>query len=143
MVSADEGRLLYVQPEGWSRASGLSYGVVGEARRQLFIAGQIGGDTGASAPAHDAGFASQFIKALENVVTVVESAGGTASDIAALRIFVTSIDSFKTAQPVIAEAWRSLLGYHFPAMTMVQVSALYEATALVEIEGTALLKMEG
>ncbi|AMD56761.1 hypothetical protein AWN88_00270 [Agrobacterium tumefaciens] len=80
---------------------------------------------------------------MQNVVAVVAAAGGVPSDIASLRVFVTSIDDFKNAQPEIASAWRTILGRHFPAMTMVEVRALFEKEAMVEIEGVALLKMEG
>ncbi|KAJ32565.1 endoribonuclease L-PSP [Agrobacterium tumefaciens] len=132
-----------VQPEGWPRAPGLSYGIAGTCCRQLLIAGQLGGDSGACAPRPGEGFAAQFIKSLQNVVAVVAAAGGVPSDIASLRVFVTSIDDFKNAQPEIASAWRTILGRHFPAMTMVEVRALFEKEAMVEIEGVALLKMEG
>lgn len=132
-----------IQPEGWARAKGLSYGIMSEGRAHLCIAGQLAGETGAQAPSKEMSFVEQFSRCLQNVVTVVESAGGKATDIAALRVFVTDMTAFKTGQPHIAEAWRRILGRHFPAMTMVEVSALFEETALVEIEGTALLQIEG
>ncbi|MES4992604.1 RidA family protein [Phyllobacterium sp. 22229] len=143
MVSESSNDLIAVRPVGWARPAGLSYGMVGANRRHLSIAGQLGGATGTSAPSSRASFAQEFVRSLENVVAVVESAGGRPADIAALRVYVTSIDDFKAAQPEIAEAWRTLLGRHFPAITMVEVSALFERRARVEIEGTALLRMEG
>jgi enamine deaminase RidA (YjgF/YER057c/UK114 family) len=79
---------------------------------------------------------------LGNVVAVAEAAGGAAADIASLRVFVTSIAAFKSAQQDIAASWRRILGSHFPAMTLVEVTALFEPTADVEIEAVALLKKE-
>jgi len=143
MSQKTASELSIIQPQGWARARGLSYGIMGEHRAQLCISGQLAGETGASAPPKDMGFVEQFCRCLQHVVTVVESAGGRATDIAALRVFVTDIGAFKAGQPQIAEAWRRIMGRHFPAMTMVEVSALFEETALVEIEGSALLQIEG
>ena len=76
---------------------------------------------------------------MRNVVTVVRAAGGEPSDIAALSVFLTDIVAFKQCQSAVAASWRDVLGRHFPAMTMVEVRALFEETALVEINATALI----
>ena len=129
-------------PQGWRRARGFSYGIDGGNRRSLHVSGQLAADSGAAAPRSDLSFAEQFVKSLGNVVAVVGAAGGEPTDIAILRVFVTDISAFKAAQEEIAAGWRELLGSHFPAMTMVEVTRLFEETALVEIEATALLKRE-
>lgn len=134
--------LKIVLPDGWKRAKGFSYGVYAPDRMPLFVAGQLAVVDGAAAPAADMGFSDQFELALRNVMSVVEAAGGLASDIASLRVFVTSVNAFKAAQKEIALSWRSVLGAHFPAMTLVEVAALFESTASVEIEAVALLKKE-
>ena len=131
-----------VLPEGWKRAKGFSYGVYAPDRMPLFIAGQLAVVDGATAPAAGMTFSQQFELALGNVVAVAEAAGGAAADIASLRVFVTSIAAFKSAQQDIAASWRRILGSHFPAMTLVEVTALFEPTADVEIEAVALLKKE-
>lgn len=129
-----------VLPEGWRRAKGFSYGVYGPGRAPLYVAGQLAVINGAAAPEPGMSFQDQFRRSLSNVVDVVRAAGGGAPDIASLRVLVTSLSSFKTAQAEIAVAWSDLLGKHFPAMTLVEVASLFEETAMVEIEAIALLK---
>lgn len=137
-----EGPLEIVKPAHWPPPAGFSYATTREEGRVVVLAGQLGGPTGEAASALGAGMAEQFLKALENVVTVLVAAGGKPQELTALRVFVTDIRTFRTARPLIASGWRRLLGKHFPAMTLVEVSALYEATALVEIEAVALLGKE-
>lgn len=132
--------LKVVLPDGWRRAKGFSYGVYGAGRAPLYVAGQLAVVHGAAAPESGLKFEDQFRLSLSNVVDVVTAAGGAPTDIASLRVFVTDIASFKSAQDEIAVAWGDLLGKHFPAMTLVEVTALFEETALVEIEAIALLK---
>lgn len=131
-----------VLPGGWTRPRGLTHGWLGSGRRLLLVGGQLAGTTGADAPAPGAGMAEQVATALAHVVAVVREAGGQPSDVAALRMFVTDMAAFRQAESEIAAAWRGILGRHFPAMTLVEVRALYESTALVEIEATALLADE-
>jgi enamine deaminase RidA (YjgF/YER057c/UK114 family) len=129
-----------VLPDGWRRAKGFSYGVCGTGRIPLYVAGQLAVVDGAAAPVPGMKLEDQFRLSLSNVVDVVVAAGGAAKDIASLRVFVTNIASFKNAQNAVAVAWSNVLGKHFPAMTLVEVTALFEETALVEIEAVALLK---
>ena len=128
-----------ILPEGWARPPGMSHGIAGGGRRVLLVAGQLAGPTGADAPPAGMGMAEQFAASLHNVVAVVRAAGGEPADIASLSVFLTDIAAFKQSRAAVAAAWREMLGRHFPAMTMVEVRALYEATALVEINATALL----
>ena len=128
-----------ILPEGWPRPAGMSHGIVADGRRVLLVGGQLAGVTGADAPPVGLGMAEQFAASLGHVVTVVRAAGGEPSDIASLSVFVTDIAAFKRSQADVARVWRDLLGRHYPAMTMVEVQALYEDTALVEINATALL----
>ncbi|HEY0293783.1 MAG TPA: RidA family protein [Bordetella sp.] len=135
--------LEFILPEGWSRPRGFTHGVTGQDRRVLCVAGQLAGATGADAPPAGMSLPAQFGASLANVVRVVQAAGGQAGDIAALRVFVTDIQAFKQGQAEIAAAWGKLLGRHFPAMTLVEVRALFEETAQVEIEAQALLPGQG
>ncbi|MCZ6730602.1 MAG: RidA family protein [SAR324 cluster bacterium] len=118
-----------ILPEGWPRARGYSHGVSSAGGRSVHIAGQIGVQDGAPA----GGFGVQFGSALERVVTVMQSAGGKAEHITAMRIYVTSINAYREAGAALGEAWIKHLGKHFPAMTLVEVSALLNPDALVEI----------
>ena len=138
---SDDG-LRVVAPAAWSRARGFAYGIDGGDRRVLWVAGQLAGETGAAAPPAGMGLAEQFVRCLHNVAEVVRAAGGEPTDVAALRAFVTDMAAFKAAQPSIASGWREIFDRHFPAMTLVEVRALYEETALVEIEATAMLKKD-
>jgi enamine deaminase RidA (YjgF/YER057c/UK114 family) len=82
---------------------------------------------------------AQWRLALANLVTVVRAAGGEPANLVMLRAYVTSIAEFNSAGAAIGAAWRETLGPHFPAMTLVQISALIDPNAKVEIEGEAIL----
>ena len=81
-------------------------------------------------------------QALRNVVAVVKAAGGGGEDIVRLTWVVTDKETYLANQLDVGAAYREVMGYHFPAMTMVVVSALVEDRALVEIEATAVLSAE-
>ena len=78
-------------------------------------------------------------QALLNIRDVVSSAGGTVEDIARLTWYVTDKQEYVKRQADVGRAYREIMGYHFPAMTMVVVAGLVEDEALVEIEATAVL----
>ena len=125
-----------IQPEGWKPAKGYANGVLAEGTR-LFVGGQIGWNKDQVFERHD--FIGQMEQALRNVVAVVESAGGTMSDIVRFRWYVTDKKEYLAKQKDVGEAYRRVMGKHFPAMTMVVVSGLIEDAALVEIEATAVI----
>jgi enamine deaminase RidA (YjgF/YER057c/UK114 family) len=128
-----------ILPEGWQRPRGFSHAVVANGTRSVRIAGQIGrAPDQAHIPAGtDAG--TQWRLALTNLVTVLKAAGGEPTHLVALRAYVTSIAEFNEAGPGIGIVWNKILGKHFPAMTLVQVTALIDPNAKVEIEGEAIL----
>ena len=128
-----------VLPEGWPRPRGFSHAVVARGATQIRIAGQIGVRPGAASVAADADAGAQWAQALANLVTVLAAAGGRPEHLVMLRAFVTDIAEFHHAGAAIGKAWGETLGRHFPAMTLVQVSALIDPAAKVEIEGEALL----
>ena len=82
-------------------------------------------------------------QALKNIVEVVEAAGGKATDVVRLTWFVTDKKEYLARQREIGKAYQKILGKHFPAMSMLVVSALVEDEALVEIEATAKLTPGG
>lgn len=125
-----------VHPKGWKPAKGYSNGMVAEGRL-LFVGGQIGWTADQVFEAKD--FIGQMSQALRNILAVVEEAGGTAADITRLTWFVTDKAEYLAHQAEVGKAYRAVMGYHFPAMTMVVVSALIEDEAKVEIEATAVL----
>ena len=126
-----------INPEALGQPSGYSNGMLFEGGAMLFIAGQVGWDRGHRIVSDD--FAEQFAQALENVLTIVRKAGGGPENIARLLIFVTNKAEYASRLRDIGSAYRQLMGKHFPAMTLVEVSGLLEHLAKVEIEATAVL----
>ncbi|TMV13026.1 RidA family protein [Arenibacterium halophilum] len=125
-----------VHPEGWKPAKGYANGMVAEGR-VLFVGGQIGWTADQVFEAQD--FIGQMVQALKNIRDVVEAAGGSVADIVRLTWYVTDKAEYVANQGKVGAAYRDVMGYHFPAMTMVVVSALVEDEAKVEIEATAVL----
>jgi enamine deaminase RidA (YjgF/YER057c/UK114 family) len=105
--------------------------------RMLFIAGQTARDGSGRVPASD--FVTQFDRALGNVLTVLRQAGGTPSDIGRFTIYVTDVAQYRASLKPLGAAYRRQMGTHFPAMALVEVKALVDERALVEIEATAVL----
>ena len=128
-----------INPDSLGAPRGYSNGVLVETGgRLLFIAGQIAWNKDQVIITSD--FAEQFDRALENVVTVVNAAGGDASDIARLVIYVTSKTEYREQTKAVGERYRKHMGKHFPAMVLVEVKSLLDDAAKVEIEGVAVLK---
>jgi len=125
-----------LQPAGWPRPKGYSNGIVAQGR-QVFIAGQIGWDAEGRFAA--GGLAGQVKQALLNIMAVLAEAGGKPEHIVRLTWYVTSRDEYLAGLREIGEAYRSVMGKQFPAMSVVQVVALMEAEARVEIEATAVV----
>lgn len=117
-------------PRGYS--NGLSYAT----GRVLFVAGQIGWRVDGT---FEDGLSAQFDRALANVMEVVRAAGGSAEHVGRLTIYVTDKHAYLAAQKAIGAAYRTHMGKHYPAMSLVQVAALLEDRALVEIEATAVI----
>ncbi len=130
--------MLPIQPEAWAAPRGYSNGMLAPASgRLLFVAGQVGWD--ADKRLIPGGFVAQFGQALANVVAVVEAAGGRPENLGRLTIYVTDRTAYLDEIKAVGEAYRAVMSRHFPAMALVEVSALVEAGAEVEIEGTAVI----
>jgi enamine deaminase RidA (YjgF/YER057c/UK114 family) len=130
--------LTFINPESLGRPRGYTNGVLAEpGGAWLFIAGQIAWDEGQKIVSAD--FVAQFERALANVLAVVGEAGGTPEQIARLVVYVTDKEEYRARQSEIGACWRKLMGRHFPAMALVEVKALLEDDAKVEIEGIAML----
>lgn len=126
-----------INPEGWAPAKGYANGVLTEDGT-LYVGGQIGWTAKQVFEAKD--FIGQMEQALRNIMDVVTTAGGTAEDITRLTWYVTDKKVYLAHQREVGETYRKVLGRHFPAMTMVVVSALIEDEAQLEIEATAVIK---
>ncbi len=125
-----------LQPQGWPRPKGYSNGICAQGR-QIYVAGQVGWD--AEGRFASPQLAGQVKKGIQNIVAVLAEAGGTPGHIVRLTWYVTSRDEYYAELREIGAAYREVLGKHFPTMSVVQVVALMEADAKVEIEATAVL----
>jgi enamine deaminase RidA (YjgF/YER057c/UK114 family) len=109
--------------------------------RVLFVAGQDAAEPDGAVA--DADFVAQFSTALRKTLAVVRAAGGGPGDVGRLTIYVTDLAEYRARRRELGEAWRALMGRHYPAMALVQVQALVDPAARVEIEATAILPDEG
>lgn len=125
-----------IEPEGWRRPRGYSNGMVASGRF-LAVSGQIGWDAQERLVGPD--LVSQARQALRNVVAVVEAAGGRPEHVVRLTWYLTDRAAYLASGPALGAAYREVMGRHFPAMSAVQVVALVETGAVVEIEATAIL----
>ena len=124
-----------LQPPGWPRPIGYANGVSARGRL-VFTAGQVGWDTRGNFPDTLAG---QVELALANVAAVLAEAGAGPEHLVRLTWFIIDRRAYLDAQSEIGAAYRRVLGRHYPAMSLVEVSALVESKALVEIEATAVV----
>jgi enamine deaminase RidA (YjgF/YER057c/UK114 family) len=127
---------VFLQPRGWRPGKGLSNGVVAKGRT-VFLAGQVGWNAEQRFESVD--FVVQARQALANIVTLVEEAGGKPHHITRLTWFVLDKKEYLSRLRELGEVYRDVMGKHFPAMTLVQVGALVEDEARLEIEATAVV----
>jgi enamine deaminase RidA (YjgF/YER057c/UK114 family) len=125
-----------IRPEGWPRPRGYSHAIAASGTT-VFISGQIGWDENQVFVADD--LVRQVRRALTNIVALVTEAGGTPENIARMTWYVVDKRDYLANAAAIGAAYRDVMGKHFPAMSVVEVSALVEDRALVEIEATAVL----
>ena len=123
-------------PEGWPRPKGYANGVKVRGT-QVFIAGMIGWD--AQGVFHTDDFAGQVRQALQNIVDVLREAGGKPEHIMRMTWYVTDKREYLAAGREVGAAYREIIGSYNAAMTAVEVKALIEDRAKVEIEVTAVL----
>lgn len=126
----------FLEPDGWKPASGYANGVLGPDGT-IFTGGQIGWNADQKFETDD--FVAQCRQALENVVAVVAAAGGRVEHIGKLTWYILDKSEYLARRKELGAVYREVMGRHFPAMTMVQVSALIEDRARVEIEAVAFL----
>ncbi len=131
-----EKRIL--NPPTLAKPSGFVHGVLTEGGRLLFLAGQPGLDASGQVVA-PGDLVAQFAQALGNLQLVVQTAGGSLTDIVKLTIYVTDKDAYKANLKALGTAWRSFFGNYYPAVTLVEVSDLFDDDALVELDGIAVI----
>ena len=120
------------QPKGWND------GLLGPAGgRTLFVAGQTASDATGKVQPND--FVTQFRLALTNSLAVVEAAGGKPTDIGRMTVYVLDMEGYRESRTELGKVWKELMGRHYPAMALVEVSALLDEHALLEMETTAVI----
>jgi enamine deaminase RidA (YjgF/YER057c/UK114 family) len=130
--------LKIINPASLGFPRGYANGVVTEpGSRLLFVGGQVGWNERQQIVSAD--FVDQFARALENLLVVVTEAGGKPADIARLIIYVTNKAEYRSRTREVGERYRALMGKHFPAMVLVEVTSLLDDAALLEIEAIAVL----
>ena len=125
-----------LQPADWAKPKGFSNGIAARGR-QVFVAGQIGWDGQCHFVGDD--FVSQAAQALRNIVAVLAEAGARPEHITRMNWYVLDKQEYLGAGRALGLAYREIIGRHYPAMTAVQVVALIEDRARLEIEVTAVV----
>ncbi|HEY1179167.1 MAG TPA: RidA family protein [Phytomonospora sp.] len=125
-----------VNPPELAAPKGFSHAVVADGT-PVYLAGQTGMSPDGSIV--DGGITAQFRQALGNLLTALAAAGGTPADLAQLRIYIVDMDAYRAAAREIGAVWRELVGTEYPAMAGIGVSRLWDAEALVELEGVAVV----
>lgn len=129
-----------LQPEGWPRPRGYANGMSANGRT-IFVAGQVGWDT--QQRIVEGGLVAQAQQALANIVAILAVDGARAEHIVRLTWYVTDRAQYLAAAAPLGAVYRDVLGRHFPAMSAVEVNALMEPGAVVEIEATAVVPTVG
>jgi len=125
-----------LQPPGWARPKGFSNGIAAQGKL-VFIAGQVGWD--AQQQWQERSFAGQFRQAVKNILEVLAQAEGKPQHIVRLTWYVLDKQEYMNSLKAVGEAYRELMGRHYPTMAVVQVSGLVEPEARLEIEATAVV----
>lgn len=125
-----------VNPPELGRPSGFSHAVIGEGRT-VFLAGQTALD--ASGRIVGDGVVAQFEQALGNLLTALRAAGGEPEHLASLTVYIVDMDDYRARAGDIGKVWKRLVGRDYPAMAGIGVSRLWDAEALVEVQGFAVL----
>jgi enamine deaminase RidA (YjgF/YER057c/UK114 family) len=126
----------FLQPPDWAPPKGYANGISAEGRL-VFVAGQIGWN--GNAQFESDAFAAQTEQALRNIVAVLAEAGAEPRHLVRLTWYVVGKTEYVAQQREIGEAYRRVIGRHFPTMTLVVVAGLLEDRAKIEIEATAVL----
>jgi enamine deaminase RidA (YjgF/YER057c/UK114 family) len=126
-----------VNPADLAAPSGFSHAVVGTGTRFVFLAGQTALD--AAGQITGAGVVTQFERALANLLRALAAAGGRPEQLASLTVYIVDMADYRAHAAELGAVWRRLVGTSYPAMAAVGVTRLWDAEALVEVQGYAVL----
>lgn len=127
----------WVNPSTLAKPSGFSHAVLASGSRLVFLAGQTALDR--SGHIVGATVAEQFELALGNLLTALRAAGGQPQHLTSLTIYALDLEAYRAQAGAIGQIWRRLAGSHYPAVAGVGVARLWDAEALVEVQGMAVL----
>jgi enamine deaminase RidA (YjgF/YER057c/UK114 family) len=130
-----------VNPPSLPAPSGFSHAVVATGGRLVFLAGQTALDQSGAIAGETV--AEQFELALANLLTALTAAGGQPEHLASLTVYAIDLADYRANGRQIGAAWRKLAGREYPAMAAIGVSRLWDAAALVEVQGFAVIPAEG
>jgi enamine deaminase RidA (YjgF/YER057c/UK114 family) len=130
------GDLERINPASLAKPSGFAHAVLARGTT-VHLAGQTGMD--ASGAIVGGGVVVQFEQALGNLITALRAAGGQPSSIASLTVYIVDMDDYRAHAREIGEVWQRLVGRDYPAMAGIGVARLWDAEALVEVQGVAVL----
>lgn len=125
-----------LQPAGWPRPRGYANGIAASSGDTIYTAGMVGWDAEGKFPGRD--FVKQVRATLENVLCVLREAGAGPEHLVRMTWYITDRQAYLDNLAGIGAAYREVIGRNFPAMAVVQVVALMEAEAMVEIEAIAV-----
>jgi enamine deaminase RidA (YjgF/YER057c/UK114 family) len=125
-----------LQPPGWPRPKGYSNGISARGRT-IYTAGVIGWDEREMIVSHR--LDQQFGQVLRNIVAILAEDGAGPEHIVRMTVYITDRDEYLKLRDELAPIWKSVMGSHYPAMALVEVKALVNSSALVEIEATAVV----
>jgi enamine deaminase RidA (YjgF/YER057c/UK114 family) len=128
-----------LQPPGWAEPKGYANGILAQGEL-VFVAGQVGWDEKGTFQAQD--FVGQVRQCLENTLAVLSEAGAGPDHIVRMTWYITDREDYLSNLEGMGLAYRELMGRNFPTMTMVEVAALIEPEAMVEVETTAVVPVE-
>ena len=126
-----------LQPASWPRPKGYANGISARGR-MIFTAGVIGWDEKEMIVSHR--LDEQFAQALRNIVAILAEDGATPEHIVRLTIYITDRNQYLAQRDELAPMWKSIMGDHYPTIAMVEVKALVNSAALIEIEATAVVE---
>ena len=124
-------------PSGWKQPVGYANGISVPAGRIVFVAGQVGWD--ANETFHSEELVPQFEQALKNILAILAEAGGKPEHICRMTAFCIDKLAYLAGRRELGRIWKTLIGSHFPAMSMIFVADLLDTPAKIELEATAVI----
>lgn len=129
----------HVNPPSLLKPVGFSHAVIAAPGRTVHLGGQTGHHGDGSM---DEDLLTQFQQALRNLATVLDAVGAQVEDVVSMHVYVTDVATYRALGPELGQAWKAVLGRHYPAMALFEVTALHDPQALVELVPTAVIPHE-